>query len=231
LYVEDGDLPNAVLQAQDLIQRHPDSAEAHYILSYALRYAGVLEESAQECDKAFTLDAHTQSSGLRSCSIVFALRGDYARAGDYLNLDPASDFYKAMRITTLLRAGRKQEALRIGAPHIPQWTSYDLLTVCVQDKASPQIAALAASVPMSDDPEANYLAAANLAYCGRATMALSFLKKAIEGNYCSYPAMDSDPFFANVRAVPDFAGIRAAGMACQQKFLAARQRLEHQTKK
>jgi hypothetical protein len=84
---------------------------------------------------------------------------------------------------------------------------------------------------MSDDPEANYLAAANLAYCGRATMALSFLKKAIEGNYCSYPAMDSDPFFANVRAVPDFAGIRAAGMACQQKFLAARQRLEHQTKK
>ena len=231
LYVEDGHLANAILQAEKLIQHHPDSADAHYILSYALRYAGLLEGSARECDKAYALDAHMQTSGLRSCSIAFIARGEYARATDYLNLDPASDFYKAMRLTTLLRAGRKQEALRIGAPHIPQWTSFDLLPECAQNKASPEISVRAARVPTSHDPEANYLAAANLAYCGQNQMALSLLKKAVEGNYCSYPAMDSDPFFTNARSLPEFAAIRNAGKACQQQFLAARQRLEQQAEK
>ena len=228
LYVEDGDLPSAVLQAEKLIEHHPDSADAHYILSYALRYAGLLEESARECDKAFTLDAHMQTSGLRSCSIVFIVRADYARAAEFLNLDPASDFYKAMRLSMLLRAGREEEALQIGAPHIPQWISFDLLAECAQDKASPEISALAARVPTSNDPEANYLAAANLAYCGQNKLALSFLKKAVEGNYCSYPAMDSDPFFTSVRSLSEFAAIRNAGKVCQQQFLAARQRLEQQ---
>ena len=230
LYVEDGDLPKAVIQAEELIEHHPDSAYAHYILSYALRYAGLLEESARECDEAFALDAHAQASSLRSCSIVFALRGDYARAADYLNLDAASDFHKAMRIAILLRAGGKQEALRIGEPHIPQWTSFDLLPACVQDMTSSEIAALAARVQISDDPEANYLAAANLAYCGQNKLALSFLKKAVGGNYCSYPAMDSDPFFANVRLLPEFASIREAGIGCQQRFVAARRRAEQQAR-
>jgi hypothetical protein len=34
--------------------------------------------------------------------------------------------------------------------------------------------------------------------------------------------METDPFFANLRASPDFGAIRSAGQACQQKFLAER---------
>jgi len=57
---------------------------------------------------------------------------------------------------------------------------------------------------------------------------LRLLRLAVQGNYCSWPAMDSDPFFASVRAMPDFAAIRAAGMACQQNFLAARQHMQQE---
>ena len=85
---------------------------------------------------------------------------------------------------------------------------------------------MAANVQTSEDPEANYLAAANLAYCGQTKEALRLLRLAVQGNYCSWPVMDSDPFSVGVRTMPEFAEIRTAGMACQQRFLRERQRLQ-----
>ena len=156
---------------------------------------------------------------------MFALQGNYRRAADYLNSDPSDDFSKAISITTLLREGKEKEALQIGAPSIPQWASYDMVLACAQHKPAPEIAAMAATIRPADDPEANYLTAANLSYCGQTGMALSFLRRAVEGNYCSYPAMDADPLLAGLPATPEFAPIRAAGIACQQAFLATRQHI------
>jgi tetratricopeptide (TPR) repeat protein len=226
LHIERGELVKSLQEAEDLVRRRPDNGDAHSILSGVFRYAGLLGESANECDTGFRLDPHTNTIGLRSCSIVFALRGNYRRAMDYINLNPASDFAKAMTTTTLLREGREKEALQIGPPHIPQWGSYDMLPACAEHKPPSEIAALAANVQTSEDPEANYLAAANLAYCGQTKEALRLLKLAVEGNYCSYPAMDSDPFFARMRTMPEFAAIRAAGIACQKRFLSERQQLQ-----
>lgn len=226
--LEQGDLPRALQESEDLVRRRPDSADAYHILGAVFRYAGLLEESSKECDTAFRLDPHTQTSGLRSCAIVFALRGNYRRAMDYLNLDPTSDFHKAILLTTLLREGHTREALQVGTPHIPQWASYDMLPACVEHKSVPGSVAAAAAAQVSEDPEANYLAATNLAYCGRTSAALRLLKLAVRGNYCSYPVMDSDPFLASLRTTPQFAGIRAAGIACQQNFLSARRHIEQQ---
>jgi len=220
-YVEAGDLAKADREAEGLLHRRPDNADAHYILSYTLRYAGLLDESSTQCDLSFALDPHTQTSGLRSCAITFALRGDYQRAQDYLKIDPNSDFSKAILLTTLLRAGKEKEALQIGPPHIPQWKSYDLLPACIQRKSGPEVGAAIAQI--SADPEANYLAAANLAYCGQTDAALRLLKQAVAGNYCSYPAMDIDPLLDKVRARPEFAEIRSAGLACQQTFVRERE--------
>ncbi len=228
-YVEDGDLPKAFAQAEDLVRRRPDSADAHYMLGYALRYAGLLDESAQQCEIAFSLDARSRTSGPRSCSIVFGLQGNYRRAADYLNGDPSAEFSKAISITMLLRQGKEKEALQVGAPRIPQWASYDIALACAQRKPAAEIAAMAAGVRIADDPEANYLTAGNLSYCGRTAMALAFLRRAVEGNYCSYPAMDSDPLLAGLRNNPEFALIRAAGVDCQQNFLAARRRIQQQS--
>jgi hypothetical protein len=82
------------------------------------------------------------------------------------------------------------------------------------------------NVQTSGDPEANYLAAANLAYCDQNKAALRLLRLAVQGNYCSYPAMDLDPFLASMRTAPEFAAIRAAGMACQKSFVTERQQLQ-----
>ena len=71
---------------------------------------------------------------------------------------------------------------------------------------------------MDDDPEATYLFAGHLSYCGQTDEALRFLRSAIQANYCSYPVMDTDPMLAKVRDTSQVAEIRAAGIACQKTF-------------
>ncbi len=219
MYAEGGDIAKAIEEARDLVRRRPDNADVHYIMSYALRYAGQWDEAAAECDTAYAIDRHTWNGGLRSCAILFAARRDYRRARDFLNLDPGSDVGRSLSITTLLREGKDEQAIKLGPPHIPQWASYDMVVACAQHAPAAKIARIAATVVPSGDPEANYLSAANLAYCGQTTAALAFLQRAVEGNYCSYPAVDSDVFFAGMRGLPAFARVRAEAIACQKRFL------------
>ena len=51
---------------------------------------------------------------------------------------------------------------------------------------------------------------------------MRFLQTAGEANYCSYRATDTDPVLANIRGIPKFREIRAAGIACQKNFDAQR---------
>ena len=220
--VERGELKQAYQEAQEFVRRRPDSANAHFVLSYVFRYAGLLEESARECDTALLLDAQTQTSGLRSCAIVFLLRGEYPRMLNYLNLDTGSDFSRALSIDMLVRQGKEQEALQLGLEQTPQWAGYGMLLACIQRKPAPEIRSLAEAVQASDDPEVNYISAGHLAYCGQTDAALEMLRRAVKGNYCSYPAIDSDPLFTTLRARPEFGEIRSAATQCQNKFLAER---------
>jgi hypothetical protein len=72
----------------------------------------------------------------------------------------------------------------------------------------------------SEDPEINYLFAGHLSYCGQADAALAMLRRAVDGGYCSYPAVDTDPFFARLRGTPEFASVRSRAIACHQAFRA-----------
>ena len=57
--VERGDLGRAYAAANDLVRRRPRSADAHFALSYVLRYAGILPQSIDECKLARQLDPAT----------------------------------------------------------------------------------------------------------------------------------------------------------------------------
>ena len=83
--VERGELARAYQSAKALVDRHPENAGAHLALAYVLRYGGITEQSAQECDTALSLDPG--NFGYRSCAFVFDALGNHARAMDFLQLD------------------------------------------------------------------------------------------------------------------------------------------------
>jgi DNA-binding winged helix-turn-helix (wHTH) protein/TolB-like protein len=219
---ERGELVKAHEQALELVRRRPDNPNNHHVLSYVLRYGGSLEEAAHECETVALLALRIVWG---SCSTTFMEVGNYKRAMDFVRKDLSSEWSKAHAIEVLLREGRTQEAIEIGPPQIAHWDSYKMLLACARREPESQIGALAAGVEIDDDPEVNYFFAGHLAYCGQRDAALRMLKLAIERNYCSYPAMDQDPFFARVRTSPQFSDVRAAGIACHDNFVANREQI------
>jgi TolB-like protein/predicted Ser/Thr protein kinase len=69
---ENGNLDEAYDAAKAFLVRRPDSASAHFAMAYLLRYAGLMEESAQECDRAMALDPNNRE--WRSCGSTFRVR-------------------------------------------------------------------------------------------------------------------------------------------------------------
>jgi TolB-like protein len=205
---------------QDLLRQRPDRARLHFLLSWILRDAGLLDESARECEASMVIDA--KDGGSRSCGITFLLRGDYSHAKDFLRLDSEAEISQGTLIDVLLREGKEKEALKT-FPKVPQWSGYPMVFAYLRRHPRQEIAAMAGRLEPASDPEVNYLAAAHLAYVGQPERALPLLKRAVEGGYCSYPAMDHDPMLASTRTLPAFAEIRTEGMACQQKFLRERE--------
>ncbi|HEY3172170.1 MAG TPA: protein kinase, partial [Thermoanaerobaculia bacterium] len=221
LRVEGGDLEGAWDRASDLVRRFPASAEGHFSLAYVLRYAGLLEESARECDAARRLDP--KNYFWRSCSITFEQLGQYDRARDYIALDGKSDWSAFQTVDLLVHEGKRREAAALARtiPGIPR-----SIQACLDNRPAGEIDSLSreetAALLQIRDSEPKYGAAASLADCGQRELALRLLQKAVEQNFCGYPAMDKDPLFASIRGRPEFAAIRQAGIECQKRFLAHR---------
>ena len=57
-----------LLGAGPWLGRRPDGADAHFVSSYLLRFAGSLRESAEHCETPLLIETQTATSGLRSCA-------------------------------------------------------------------------------------------------------------------------------------------------------------------
>jgi eukaryotic-like serine/threonine-protein kinase len=220
-HVERGELDKAYTEAEELVKRRPENGLAHFSLAYILRYAGLLKEAQRECDTALALDPGNYQ--FRSCARTFFLDGNYQRAVEYLALDAGSNYSKRNEVEILLRQGRKTEALEKVHP-LTENLGMRLVEACLEERSALEIETLsknALSFAVSD-PEMRYATAEFEAFCGKDKAALGLIRQAVEGGYCSYPAIDSDPLLASVRHTAEFQGIRPAAIDCQKKFLAYR---------
>lgn len=219
-HAERGDLLEGYRMAANMLHELPGNAVSPFAMSYVLRYTGLEQEAEAQCETARSFDR--QNAAMRSCGVAFLEHGDYDKALEFFNLDADTDWTHALTIDVLLREGKENEALQIRRPQIGAWTSYDMLLACAAHKPAAEIAALAKRIEPDDDPESNYFAASHLAYCGQTAAALDMLRLTVKANYCAYPAMDTDPMFASIRSLPEYAEIRSIGMSCQNAFLAGR---------
>jgi serine/threonine protein kinase len=224
--VQRGELGRAFEAATDLVKQRPQSGDAHFALSYVLRYAGMQEKSTQECNAARSLDPGNFT--FRSCAWAFLELGQTDRATDFVHLDAGSEWANWVTPYIYLAAGDVAQA-RDASRRVAKSPSYhrDLLVACTQAQRPPDMDRIAqeaeGSVMMEPDPEAWYHVGALMAYCGQNEHALHLLKAAVQQNYCAYSALLEDPLLKNLRKETAFNEVLTAGSQCQEALKEGRQ--------
>ena len=217
--VERGDLGRAYAAANDLVQRRPRSADAHFALSYVLRYAGILPQSIYECKLARQLDPGNFS--FRTCAWSFLEMGKTNEAMDYVQLDPGTEWVAWLTTYLKIASGSVFEA-RAVAKNLGDAPAYhrNLIQACIADPRPTDFLKVVedteASVMVEPNPEAWYRVGALMAYCGQKQPALRLLKAAVQQNYCAYSALLNDPLLQNLRKESDFNAVLTIASNCQQ---------------
>jgi serine/threonine protein kinase/tetratricopeptide (TPR) repeat protein len=222
--VSRGELGKAYQAAQALIKRRPESAQAHFVMGYVYRYAGMLEQSTSECNTALALDPGNYS--FRSCAWAFMELGRTERAADFVRLDAGSEWAAYVMPSILLREGKISEA-REAVKHMPTTPRYhrDLLEACLQLRPAADLDRIAheaeTNLPSEPDPEIWYYQGTLLAYCGKKQAALHLLQSAVEQNYCAHENLLYDPLLAKLRTDAAFDKVLTAAGACQEAVRAS----------
>ncbi len=225
--VERGELGKAYQAAQAMVTRRPESAEAHFAMGYVYRYAGMLEQSTDECDRALKLDPGNYS--FRSCAWAFMELGKTERAADFVRLDAGSEWAAYVMPSILLREGKVAEA-REAVQRMPSTARYhrDLLESCLQLRPAADLDRMAhdaeTSLPTEPDAETWYYQGSLLAYCGKKQAALHLLQSAVEQNYCAHDNLLYDPLLAKLRTDPAFDKVLTAAGKCQEVVRASGER-------
>jgi len=220
--VERGEPGKAYAEAQALVKRHPESAQAHFSLSYVLRYAGMLEESLRECNTALALDPG--NFAFRSCAWAAMELGNMQRAADFIRLDAGSEWSSYATTSLLLREGKVEEA-REAAKNIPTAPHYhsDLTQACLRLRPATELDSLARAAetgPNDADPEILYYQGSMLSFGGKKSASAQMIRKAIEHDYCAGSQLRSDSLLANIRSLPEFSQLVATAAICQKKYMA-----------
>jgi serine/threonine protein kinase len=216
--VERGELGKAYEAAQALLQRRPDSAEAHFVMGYVYRYAGMLERATKECDTALSIDPGNYT--FRSCAWAFMDMGRTARAADFIHLDAGSEWAAYVMPSLLLREGEIEKA-REAVTHMPTAPRYhrDLLEACLGLRPPAEADRMAQEAettpPAAPDSELLYYQGAVFADCGKRQAALRLLQAAIEQNYCAHSNLLLDPMLRKVRLAPGFNKLLTSSKECQ----------------
>ena len=219
---ETGDLEGAYVDARRLLEHFGPGADTHFTLSYVYRYGGLLEESQRHCELA--LDRDPLEPRLRSCGYAYLYAGKLSRVMDFFRLDEGSYFVHWATVLYQLRRDDRAAALQVArqAADEPNEPTRRLMQPCLEGVSGAALDAPVAEFikhwQLSGDPETAYAIAPMLVYCGRPQDALRFVERGVDGNYCSYPAMDVDPIWAGLRNDPYFQRIRVKAMACHEKF-------------
>jgi serine/threonine protein kinase/tetratricopeptide (TPR) repeat protein len=218
---ERGEVANAYAGASALVKKRPESAQAHFTLAYVLRYVGVLDRSAHECETALALDRGNYY--FRSCAWVFMEVANTQRARDFIQLDAGSEWATYAMPFLLLREGKvaeAREAVKKMSTN-PQDFRY-LLQACLVGPSAEleRLARVAETAPPTEpDSESNYDQGAIFAHCGKRNAAFHKLGMAIKQNYCAYTALQTDPLLVKLRGTTEFNELLSAAKECQMGIL------------
>jgi len=211
-------------QARLLLRKWPNDSDAHFAMGYVLRYVGLSEEAAKECETAIRLDP--TNLFLRSCGFTYVQLGNWKRASElFLQFDTGTTASGWMIGDLLMREGRNQEAFERYKNVAPS-AGRDVMLTCAQGQTlpadDPRVTLAFDQSMRIRDPEQKYFNAARLAGCGHPELGIRLLRAAVEQNYCVPDPIRKDPLLESVRSLTGYAEVLKAATECQRKFLSYR---------
>jgi DNA-binding winged helix-turn-helix (wHTH) protein/TolB-like protein len=211
LLVDTGHVEQAVPLLRDALKTNGNYAAAHWELGYAYRFAGMLDESVAECERARQLGRFVKANG--SVLNTYLYLGQYQKFLESLPVDDSSfilfyrgfgefhekefdqaskDFDRAFELDPTLYTGigkalsdsihqRKAEGLNLLGG----------LESKIRERGV-------------GDPEGTYKIAQAYAVLGDNTSAIRVLRKSVESGFFSYPYIAKDPLLDNLHSEPEF---------------------------
>jgi len=228
LLTDTGRVEQAVPLLRSALQTSPNNAEAHWELGYAYRFAGMLEDSVAECEKARQNNPQVKinSSALNS----YLYLGEYEKFmqslpvndsiyirfyrgfGEfYLNNreQAAKDFDQAFEMEPSLLPADVGKALSYSIKH-DEASGLKLLHH-TEDRIEEQGVS---------DAEGIYKVAQAYAVLGDKVSALHMLQHSIGGGFFCYPYFVRDPLLQNLRNEPEFQTLMSQARQRHEEFKA-----------
>jgi DNA-binding winged helix-turn-helix (wHTH) protein/TolB-like protein len=214
LLVDTGKVEQAVPLLRDALKTNGNYAAAHWELGYAYRFAGMLDESVAECERARQLLPFVKANG--SVLNTYLYLGQYQKFLESLPVDDSSfflfyrgfgefheknfdqaakDFDRAYELDPTLYAG-VGKALSDSIHH-HRAQGLELLNGLERQIRERGVG----------DPEATYKIAQAYAILGDSRSAIRVLRTSVESGFFSYPYIAKDPLLNDLHSEPEFAQI------------------------
>ena len=228
LLVDTGKVEQAVPLVFDALKTNPNYAAAHWELGYAYRFAGMLDESLAECERARALDPLVKANG--SVLNTYLYLGQYEKFLDSLP-DPTDSsfflFYRAFgefHERNMEQASRDFERAYQLQPSLYTQIGKALNEAIARRQASGLEILRTVEGRTKErgvgDPEAVYKVAQAYAVLQDKVSALRALRSSVESGFFSYPYLASDPLLNGLRNEPEFERILEAARQRHQAFRA-----------
>jgi tetratricopeptide (TPR) repeat protein len=214
LLVDTGKVEQAVPLLRDALKTNANFAPAHWESGYAYRFAGMLDESLAECERARQLLPWVRGNG--SVLNAYLYLGQYQKFLESLPLDDSSfilfyrgfgefhekqfdqaarDFDRAYELDPTLYAGIGKALSDFIQQHKAE--GLDLLRELESKIRQRGVG----------DPEAIYKIAQAYAVLGDKTSALRMLRMSVEAGFFSYPYIARDPLLSDLHGAAEFAQV------------------------
>ncbi|HLE56258.1 MAG TPA: protein kinase, partial [Rhodothermia bacterium] len=208
-YAEIGELDRAYASAQRVLEINPNNAEGHFARGYVLRYAGLVDESAEEMRRAIASDSTNPI--FRSAGFTFRSTRDYDDALSAYALGSVAGLKEGWEAVFLRQDGQIEaadslmaKAARYDPDGVLGLWARSVLSSWKGDYAAGVAAAAQWESAELLDAEGIYFIAS--AYCANQDYArcLSLLAKSFEGGYYNYRLWTIDSFLDGAREMPEF---------------------------
>jgi tetratricopeptide (TPR) repeat protein len=227
LLIDTGRVEEAVPLLRRALQANVNYAPLHWELGYAYRFAGLLDESIAESERALQLDPWVKGSN-GSVLNAYLYRGQYAKfleslgevddsafllfyrgLGEYYQKDwngAARDFARAFELDSSLYT-RVGKALSESIAH-HEAEGLQILRALEKEVRQRGVG----------DPEAMYKIAQSYIALGETASGLRVLRDSVEGGFFPYPYLATDPLLERIRKEPEFAQILTVSLRRYQSF-------------